>query len=114
MLYDTVNFVDRTKYLRVLGYLLKIYRQHSNLSQSDVASYLDISRNYIGHIEQGKVNISIYRLKKIITIIGCDFGTFIAHVDKAAMEFSQNKKPLREICQLPFIGNTDQSNQEGS
>lgn len=114
MLYESVSFVDRSQYLRVLGYLLKLYRQESRMSQIDIASYLDISRNYIGHIEQGKVNISIYRLHKIITVIGCDFGNFIKHVDQAVIEYSQNRKPLREICKLPFIQHGSQSNQSES
>jgi len=66
------------------GKILKSYRAASHESQSEVASRLGISRNYLSQIERGKArNISFKLASRILNLNsshGCIRATLVRHV----------------------------------
>lgn len=52
-------------FLESLGHRVKILRKSRGISQEDLAKQSEITRTYLTQIENGKVNPSIGKIKKI-------------------------------------------------
>jgi transcriptional regulator with XRE-family HTH domain len=60
----------------LVGERIKYYRKSKNLSQEKLANIAEIERGYMSGIENGKRNVSIIILEKIITALEIDFAVF--------------------------------------
>lgn len=59
-----------------VGNRIRELRTTAGLSQEKLALAADIDRTYIASVENGKRNISIVNLEKIINALDCTFSTF--------------------------------------
>lgn len=59
-----------------IGERLKELRTQKNLSQEAVAYNAEIERSFITHIENGRRNVSVETLEKIIAGLGISFYEF--------------------------------------
>lgn len=59
-----------------VGQRIKSLRNEQELSQEKLALKADIDRTYLAGTEQGKRNISLKSLEKIVTALGVSFEEF--------------------------------------
>lgn len=59
-----------------IGIRIKELRSTLGLSQEKLALKAEIDRTYLASVENGKRNISVINLEKIITALNTDFCTF--------------------------------------
>ena len=59
-----------------IGARIRELRKVQNLSQEKFALKADIDRTYLAGIEQGKRNLSVKNLEKIINTLGISFHQF--------------------------------------
>lgn len=59
-----------------VGSRIRELRTAAGLSQEKLALAADIDRTYIASVENGKRNISIVNLEKIIKALDCTFAIF--------------------------------------
>lgn len=59
-----------------VGQRIKELRLLKKISQEHLANIADIDRTYMTSVENGKRNISIVNLEKIITALQSDFAAF--------------------------------------
>lgn len=64
------DFIEKNKYLKLLGERIRQFRQAKGISQEELAFKINSARNFIGCIERGEKAPSIYILYKIATILG--------------------------------------------
>lgn len=62
--------------LEKVGKRIKTLRNEKKLSQEKLALKADIDRTYLAGAEQGKRNISLKSLEKIVTALDCSFEEF--------------------------------------
>mgnify|MGYP002706390021 FL=1 len=63
------DFIEKNKYLKLLGERIRQFRQAKGISQEELAFKINSARNFIGCIERGEKSPSIYVLYKIATIL---------------------------------------------
>lgn len=63
---------------QIIGSRIRTRRKALELSQEKLALKADIDRTYLAGVEQGKRNISIKNLEKILTALGVSFEEFFA------------------------------------
>lgn len=63
-----------------MGQLIKNIRVDKELTQQDLADLLKVDRQYIWKIEQGKVNLTLEYLEKIISCLRCNNRDFFSHL----------------------------------
>lgn len=61
----------------ILGSLIKSRRLEKNFTQKQLADLLDIDRQYVWRLENGKVNFTIDYLDKVIYKLDCEPKDFI-------------------------------------
>ena len=59
-----------------IGLRIKEMRTKINLTQEQLAWDANVDRTYMNHVENGRKNISVRSLEKIITALQTDFKTF--------------------------------------
>ncbi len=59
-----------------VGNRIRELRNEAGLSQEKLALAADLDRTYIASVENGKRNISIVNLEKIIKALDCTFAIF--------------------------------------
>lgn len=64
----------------IIGKRIKELRLANNLSQEKLALLSDIDRTYIASVENGKRNISIVNLSKIIKSLNVSFEEFFKNL----------------------------------
>ncbi len=65
-----------------IGTRIKEIRQTKKLTQEQLAWEAEVDRTYMNHVENGRKNISVRSLEKIIKALGSDFGTFFKEFKK--------------------------------
>ena len=60
----------------IVGQRIKVLRNEQGLSQEKLALKADIDRTYLASVEQGKRNISLKSLEKIINALEVTFEHF--------------------------------------
>jgi len=63
-----VNSADK-KYLQLIGTKIRIIREECGLSQFQLATECDLSKNQIGRIERAEISTSILTLKRIADVL---------------------------------------------
>lgn len=61
----------------IVGRVLKALRQKSNVTQQQLADLLEVDRQYIWRLENGKVNLTMDYLDKVIEKLNCNHEDFI-------------------------------------
>lgn len=61
---------------QIVGNRIRELRSNAGLSQEKLALAANLDRTYIASVENGKRNISIINLEKIIKALGCTFAVF--------------------------------------
>lgn len=59
-----------------VGSRIRELRNKAGLSQEKLALAAGLDRTYVASVENGKRNISIVNLEKIINALGCTLATF--------------------------------------
>lgn len=59
-----------------VGQRIKELRLLKKISQETLANIAEIDRTYMTSVENGKRNIAVVNLEKIITALGTDYATF--------------------------------------
>ena len=62
--------------------IIRLARKEKNYSQEYVALRLNISQSYYGRIENGKVNLDLKILNKILEILEIDYVEFFTSIKK--------------------------------
>lgn len=73
-----------------IGQRIKEIRIQKNLTQEQLAWEADVDRTYMNHVENGRKNISIISLEKVIIGLGISFKDFFAS------DMFQSKKKSNE------------------
>jgi transcriptional regulator with XRE-family HTH domain len=61
-----------------IGSRIREHRKKLEISQEKLAELAGIDRTYLAGVENGKRNISVKNLEKIIRALDCDFEDFFA------------------------------------
>ena len=59
--------------LKEIGFRLKMTRIKRNLTQAQVGELVDMSEHRISEIENGRCNITLKSLNKILNVLNIDF-----------------------------------------
>ena len=65
-----VEFFDNSRLRRERGKVLKYLRDQKGLTQAEVATMLDTTKNYYMTIENGGVDVSLHKLDYWMSILG--------------------------------------------
>lgn len=60
-----VNNVRDDKYIKAFGENLRKIRLEKNVSQEDLCEYAKLSKNQVGRIERGEVNVTLSTIKQL-------------------------------------------------
>ena len=63
-----------------VGERIRSRRKQLNLSQEKLAQKADVDRTYLAGVEQGKRNISIRNLEKILSALEISFADFFTGI----------------------------------
>lgn len=63
-----------------VGMRIRELRTDAGLSQEKLALIAELDRTYIASVENGKRNISIVNLEKIIKALDCTFAVFFQNI----------------------------------
>jgi transcriptional regulator with XRE-family HTH domain len=63
---------DRAQLLRSFGDRVRQHRLRLGLSQEDLADLAGMHRTYVGSIERGERNVSIWNVHKLAAALGVD------------------------------------------
>ena len=63
----------------IVGERIRELRTNKNLSQQALADAAEIERSFLTHIENGKQNVSIETLEKILKNLNISFREFFDH-----------------------------------
>jgi len=74
---------DSTKneVLRIFGGNLKSARKASNLSQEELADKCGLDRSYIGSVERGERNVTLFNIFRISHSIGLSSSKLLEGID---------------------------------
>lgn len=65
---------------QTVGNRIRELRNISGLSQKELAKAANLDRTYIASVENGKRNISIVNLEKIVIALNCTFAIFFENL----------------------------------
>ena len=65
-----------------IGLRIKELRKAKGLSQEQLALKAEIDRTYMASVENGKRNVAIVNIEKIVTALGENFESFFKGFDK--------------------------------
>lgn len=73
---------------KILGANIKYYRKRKNLTQEQMAEYLDLSVGFISQVERGVTKMSIDTLIDICEYLECSAGELLDNVQ--AMQYEKD------------------------
>lgn len=65
-----------------IGKRIRSLREEKKLKQEELAWQANLDRTYMNHVENGKRNITLGSLEKIIVALGVSFESFFNGFDK--------------------------------
>ena len=69
----SLNTHNAKKYI---GQIIKEQRVKQKLTQKELADMLNVGRQYVWKIENGRINLTLEYLDKIISILKCTYNDF--------------------------------------
>ncbi len=70
--------MDKTEFLKNLGFAIKVERMKQKISQEKLAELSDCSMSYIGFVERGEKSLSLYNFIKIASVLNLDLSKFLS------------------------------------
>jgi transcriptional regulator with XRE-family HTH domain len=61
----------------IIGQMIKVRRKEKKLTQQQLADLLEVDRQYIWRLENGKVNLTMDYLDNVIKKLNCTHADFI-------------------------------------
>jgi transcriptional regulator with XRE-family HTH domain len=61
----------------IIGRMIEIQREKANMTQQQLAYLLDVDRQYVWRLENGKINITANYLDKVIKHLNCRHADFL-------------------------------------
>lgn len=86
--------IDREELCRV-GYRIKLVRLRKNMTQTELADAIGISKAHISNIENGKTIVTMENLFLIKKALGCDFMELLS--DEKQEEKLDNKISMEDL-----------------
>jgi XRE family transcriptional regulator, aerobic/anaerobic benzoate catabolism transcriptional regulator len=62
---------DEQEFLVELGRRLRDHRRRAGLTQEQLAQQAGLNRRWLGHVERGKGNTSVIKLRRVASVLGC-------------------------------------------
>lgn len=66
---------------KIIGQVIRNFREQNNISQDSFAYSINISRRYYGAIERGEKNISLSMLLRICDGLDVNAATIVAEIE---------------------------------
>jgi transcriptional regulator with XRE-family HTH domain len=66
----------------IIGRIIKYQRKKSGLTLQELANRLEVDRQYVWKMENGKINMSLDYLDKVIDKLGCKHEDFFNEKEK--------------------------------
>jgi transcriptional regulator with XRE-family HTH domain len=63
----------------IIGVMIRARREEKKITQQQLAFMLDVNRQYIWRLENGKINLTMNYLDKIIAQLDCSHADFFTH-----------------------------------
>ena len=71
------SFIHSSK--KIIGQKIKFFREKNKLTQQELADLIDVDRQYVWKLENGKKNITVDYLDKIIDKLNCTHEDFFKY-----------------------------------
>ena len=71
-----MNTINKRNIKESIGWNIKHHRSKKQMTQKELADLLKVDRQYIWKIENGKINLTLDYLDKIITKLKCTYEDF--------------------------------------
>jgi len=75
----------------MIGRIVSGYRRRMNISQERLARSANVDRTYFAKLERGLVNPTLYRLDRVLGMLGVTWRTFGAALDREQAAASENR-----------------------
>jgi transcriptional regulator with XRE-family HTH domain len=62
---------------KIIGLMIKARRQEKEITPQQLADMLDVNRQYIWRLENGKINLTMDYLDKLILHLDCEHSDFL-------------------------------------
>lgn len=69
--------MKKTEFLKIIGKRIKEQRLAKGLSQEELAELASLHRTYIGIVERGEKNITLFNLYRISEALGVDINKIL-------------------------------------
>jgi transcriptional regulator with XRE-family HTH domain len=79
--------------LKILGYVLRSFREAMGISQEKLAERASLHRTYIGSVERGERNVSFRNLNMILEALSVNWIEFGSAIHKAFLNERGRSKP---------------------
>ncbi len=80
-------------FLGILGFNIRIERHRKGFSQEDLAEHSGLHRTYIGVVERGEKNISIFNCLKISKALGINLHELIRCSEEIFLQHQSSEQP---------------------
>ncbi len=64
----------------IIGMMIELRRKKINFTQTQLANLLEVDRQYVWRLENGKINLTMDYLDKVIEKLNCTHADFFVHV----------------------------------
>lgn len=72
--------MDKSQFNTIIGNAIRELRLELELSQEKLAEKAGLSRTYIGAVERGEKNISVYKLYTILESVDVPIDKFLSRI----------------------------------
>lgn len=79
-----------------IGIVFKLYRLRKGLSQFQIATEIDLSKDYIGRIERGKTNPTIEIIIAICNFLEIDLLLLFSRISQSQLDSMTSETKLLE------------------
>jgi len=83
-------------FLGILGFNIRIERHRKGYSQEDLAEHSGLHRTYIGVVERGEKNISIFNCLKIAKALGINLHELVRSSEEVFQQDNQGQDQPEE------------------
>ncbi len=65
---------------QIIGMMIELRRKKINFTQTQLANLLEVDRQYVWRLENGKINLTMDYLDKVIEKLNCTHDDFFVQV----------------------------------